>query len=646
MTGQAIVNNVESPHSRFRAVDLGAVKWKDGFWGRQFDRCCNVTIPHLWRRLADPETGHALANLRIYAGLEPGEFQGTAWQDEWVYKWIEAAAYVYGYAGDKTLDRTMDEVIEVIAKAQEPDGYLASQIMRFKERFLKPGNHELYVMGHLLTAACIHHRMTGKSNFLAVARKVGDFMYNTFMPRDPKYAHFGINPSYIMGAVELYRTTGDKRYLELANTFIDMRGSQPGGTDLNQTRVPLRKEEHVVGHAVFWSYLYAGAADAYIETGDKTLMDALQRLWKDLATRKFYMNGGVCAVHYGVSIRKDPVHEAAGFDHDLPNSAAYNETCSQIGNFMWNWRMLLITGEARFADMMEHCIYNSIISGIGLDGASWFYTNPLRWYGKSHPLLSQDAYERFQPGEPPQRHHICCPSNLVRTVAGLHGYFYSINKEGVSIDHYGASALDVEIKEGLRVKLEQETDYPWDGRVAVTLKEATPVEVAIRLRIPGWTRGAAIGINGKKTAGNLAPSSYVTVKRKWIAGDRIELDLPMPVRMMEAHPRVEQCRNQVAITRGPIVYCLESPDLPAAARVSEIRIPRDIKLKPRHAVALLDGVTVLEGKALREPEGDWTGALYRERIQKRFKPQPIRLIPYYAWANRGVSEMTIWMPVA
>ncbi|MCX7015236.1 MAG: glycoside hydrolase family 127 protein, partial [Candidatus Sumerlaeota bacterium] len=495
--GGAIVDNRQSPHCRMRGAPLQAVKWAGGFWRQRFEQCKDVTIPHLWKRLSDPDTGHALQNLRIYAGLEKGEFQGTAWQDEWVHKWLEAAAYVYAYTGDKALDKRMDEVIEVIAKAQEPDGYIASQILRYKERYLRPGNHELYVMGHMLTAACAHHRATGKTNFLAVARKCGDYLHKTFTPRPPELAHFGINPSYIMGCVELYRTTGEKKYLDVANVFIDMRGSAPGGTDLNQTHVPLRKETHVVGHAVFWTYLYAGAADAYMETGDPTLLDAVNRLWDDLMERKLYVNGGVCAVHRGLSIRFDDVHEAAGAEYDLPSSTAYNETCSQIGNFLWNWRMLMINGEARHGDVMELNLYNTIISGIGLDGASWFYTNPLRWHGQGHPLLSQDAYQRFQPGEPPQRHHICCPSNLVRTIAGLHGYLYSLNDEGVCVTLYGASRFDGALLDGARLSFTQETDYPWDGHIAIAIEQAPTKAFAIQLRIPEWASDATVKVNGQ-----------------------------------------------------------------------------------------------------------------------------------------------------
>ena len=640
-----LIDNSRSPYRKRQSAALGSVKWCDGFWNSRFDQCRNVTLPHLWDRLSDPNLGHAMTNLRIYAGLEEGEFQGTPWQDEWVYKWLEAGSYVHGYTGDADLDQQMEEIITVIQSAQEEDGYIASQILRFKERFLRPQNHELYVMGHLLSAACAHYRSTGRESLLGVARKCADYLHNTFMPpRNPQYAHFGINPSYIMGSVELYRTTGENKYLDLALNFIEMRSSEPGGTDLNQTHVPLKKEEHVVGHSVFWTYLYAGATDAYMECGDTALLEAVERLWQDLVTSKLYVHGGVCALHHAVSIRKDPVHEAAGASYELPNSTAYNETCSQIGNLMWNWRMLMVNGEARHADLMELNMYNSIISGISLSGDSWFYTNPLRWYGKDHPLLSQDAYERFQPGEPPRRHHICCPSNLLRTIAGLHGYFYSLSEKGIHIDHYGASIFDGELENGSRLKLSQETEYPWHGRIRIVLDDVPEEPFAISLRIPAWAFGAALTVNGQNESPPSA-NAYATLERHWRVGDLIELDLPMNVRLLEANPRVEACRNHVAVMRGPLVYCLESPDLPENVPVCDIRIPRDIQLKQHFDPELLGGITVLEGEANAMESRTWGQSLYRELNSCNSVVLPIRLIPYYAWSNRGISEMTVWIPL-
>ena len=645
-SGQAqqrgIIDTSASPYAHLQSVDLDDVEWTEGFWAERFKVCKDVTLPHLYELAADPEYGHALTNLRIAAGLEQGEFVGTYWQDAWVYKWLEAAAAVYAVTKDPKLRGRMDEVISVIAKAQQPDGYIASQItVRRWKRFQNPHHHELYVMGHLLTAACIHHRATGKSNLLNVARKAADYLYEQFKGKNPKMAHFPRNPSVIMGAVELYRTTRERKYLELANTVIDMRGAFPKGSDLNQDRIPLRQEREVVGNAVFYSYLYAGAADAYMETGDKSLLEALDRLWHDLVERKMYVTGGCCALHRGLSIRRgnvwsaDDVHEAAGPAYYLPNATAYNETCAQVGNFMWNWRMLAITGEARFADIMEIEMYNGFLSGISLDGTRFFYSNPLRWYGSEHELLSNDTPTRHQIGRTRQ---ICCPTNVLRTLAELHGYFYSTNSSGLWIHHYGGGVFD-----NGTYRLTQETKYPWDGVVQITMHKV-PTNAAINLRIPQWANAAKVLVNGKPDAIDVRAGAYAALARQWCDGDKITLKLPMEARLLTAHHKVEQTRNQVAIMRGPIVYCLESSYLPPGSKVWEIVIPRDIRLTPRYGEDVLDGVMVLEGIAYRVQQ-DGQNKLYREIAKKTPEEVPITLIPYYAWSNRGICEMTVWLPL-
>ena len=695
-----------SPHARLRAPDLADVRWLPGFWGDRFEQCRTTTLPHLWRLMDDPAAGHALTNLRIAAGdfqLPSGapqawaEFQGTHWQDEWVYKWIEAAAYVYAVTRDAWLDARMDEAIDVIARAQAPDGYIATQTqVRGWPRYEKYQHHEVYVMGHLLSAACVHFRATGKTSFMDVARKVGDYLHATFKPpRPPELEHKVFNPSQIMGLTELYRATGEPRYLEAAGFFVDSHGSTPGGIDQMQDRVPLRDETQVVGHMVLGTYLYAGATDAYLETGDPTLLSAVERLWNDLVEKRLYVHGGVCAVHRGHSVRPrevvaqsarpatstpgdipvtpgavsaskpdqpdaypghlvnrhlDDVHEAAGDDYELPNSTGYNETCAQIGNVLWNWRLLAASAEARYAEMIEHTLFNSVISGIGLDGASWFYTNPLRFYGSEHKLLSQDAYERFQPG----RVHVCCPSNLARAVAGAHGYAYSVSEDGLWVNLYGASRFDSALPGGARFAITQQTSYPWEGAVRLTVEHAPATLVGLLLRIPSWARGATITVNGDPAGVATQPETYARLERRWSAGDVVELELPMRVRLIEGHPKIEATRNQVAVMRGPLLYCLESPDLPtgadgprgASVDVLDVFVSPDVALQPRWEGDLLGGVTVLEGEASVVRQQPWHGTLYRELEPTSPEPLPVRLIPYYAWANRGTAEMTVWLPLS
>jgi len=662
-----IIKNQNSPHAKLKSVDLKDVRWTDGFWADRFAKTCDVTLPRLWELASDPEKGHAIQNLRIAAGIETGQFQGTHWQDAWIYKWLESACYIYSATGDQALDKKMDEIISVIVKAQRPDGYIASQtIARNWPRFQNHHHHELYTMGHLITAACIHHRITGKTTLLNVARKAADYIYDTFKVRDPKLAEFPINPSIIMAGVELYRTTGVKKYLDMANFFIDWRGSRYGngrrnawgvltnGSDLNQNWRPLRKETEVVGHAVFFTYLYAGATDSFMETGDKTLLNSLERLWSDLVNKKMYITGGVSPMHKAHPIRSfqpghlsaivgDSIHEGVGGPYDLPNDSAYNETCGQIGNLMWNWRMLAITGQARFTDIMERTLFNSILSGIDVEGDNWSYTNPLRWHGHEHLLRSNDTHQRQEPG----RRMICCPTNLMRTVASWHNYLYSTNDKGLWIHHYGANVFEGELDGERKLKLTQKTDYPWDGKIHITIdKIDTGDEFSIVLRIPAWAKKANITINSRTAKVKCIPSSYTTITRKWATGDTIEMDLPMHVRLITADPLIEQTRNQVAVMRGPIVYCLESIDIPKDVKFEDICLPAHAKWKTQYKPNLLGALTVLKTKALvldRTIEEDIGGYRHVRDIQPR--RIDITMIPYYAWNNRTEPKMTVWLPV-
>jgi len=653
--GRGITDTTCSPFVKLKSLDIDDVKWTGGFWAEKFALCHEVMIGNMWQILKDPNVSHAYTNFLVAAGLEEGEFKGTWWLDGDFYKWLEAASYVYAVSRDENLDRLMDKVIEVVGAAQQRDGYIHTSIIighgikcyrtgevgfaGKTERFQDLHDHELYNMGHLMTAGCIHYRATGKSSLLDIAKKTGDYLYKTFISRDPRLAHFGFNPSNIMGAVELYRTTGEGKYLELAKTFVDMRGSVSGGRDQNQTRTALRRETEAQGHAVTANYLYAGAADVYAETGDRRLFGALEKIWKDVALQKMCVTGATGALHRGASSGSDEVHEAYGRGYQLPSATAYNETCANIANAMWNWRMLAITGEARFADTMELVLYNSGLSGISVDGKHFFYTNVLR-RTKDVPFLSWDL-----PTRQAYLSCFCCPPNIVRTIAKVHGWAYGISDEGVWVNLYGGSELDSEFGDGTQLKLTQETSYPWDGRIEITVSAPKKKGFAVMLRIPAWTKEATLQVNGQGVGDNLEPGRYFKLNRTWSAGDVIELNLPMRAQLIEANPLVEEVRNQVAVKRGPVVYCLESVDLPNGVKVSEVVIPHNIRLEPQFRKNLLGGVTVLEGEAEAFEEGDWSGGLYRELAPQKAKKLAVTLIPYYAWGNRGVSEMTVWMPL-
>jgi uncharacterized protein len=699
--GTAIIDNTRSPHAVGRAVALEAVSLAPGFWQTRYERTRDVTLPYIWDLMKDPARGHVFANFRVYAGVEKGEVVGSFWYEELLYKWIEAASYVYATEPGRRehLEALMDEAIELIARAQEPDGYLCVASHNFEGRFVIPRRHELYDMGHLITAACVHHRATGKTTLLDVARRVGDLLYATFVPDPARWANFSNTKSYIMAVVDLYRATGDRRYLELANVFVDLHGydarrkagragraaddntdmiatadgpaaAEAGaraglapdaarklsrferegleeleGSDIRQSRVPLRDEQFVVGHAVNFTYLYASAADLYMEEGDRSLMQALERLWADLVGRKMYVNGGVCPLQFGLSIRRDRVGEAAGDAYELPNDTAYNETCAQIGNLMWNWRMLLATGEPRYADIVELNLYNSTISSVGMDGTSWFYMNPLKWYGEHHDLKTRKHQsERYEPALPPHYDHTCCPSNLTRMELSVHGLLYTQGSGFVSVDHYAASRVRLETPAGPFV-LVQETRYPWDGTVDLRIETAPAGDYALRFRIPEWAAGARWSLNGAPQGGDLRRGAYHAVSRRWTGGDVVRLELPMPVRLLAAHPRVDACENHVAVKRGPVLYCLESPDLPRGVSVFELALPGNAAALPVWRPDLFGGVMTLECELAADAPPDWDGPLYREIGESRRRMVHARLIPYFCWANRGPAEMTVWLPL-
>ena len=634
------MTTASSPHRKVHPTPPGAARWTGGLWGERFDRCHTQMIPSMREAMEQPGNGARLSNLRVAAGLEEGKHEGNNWSDGDVCKWLEAMAHVYAVTQDPDLDRQMDELIELFARSQDDDGYLCTQVQLnpHKERWGDRVYHELYNMGHLMTAATVHHAATGKRSFLDVAVKLAEYLYATFQPRPPELAHFGWNPSNIMGLVDLYHATGEPRYLELAGIFVDMRGSRPGGSDQNQFRVPLREETEAVGHAVTAGYLWCGAADVYAETGEEALWEALDRIWHDVVERRMYITGAIGALHWGASKRRDLVWEAFGLDYQLPGATAYNETCANISNAMWNRRMLSLTGDAKYADLMERVLHNSMLSGTNLDGTRFCYTNVLRWYGDEHELHSNDMKERSF-----VTHCYCCPPNVVRTLAGLHDWAYGLSDDGVWVHLYGNSRLDTEVPGG-RITLSQETDYPWSGDVKLTVGQAPGQPFALMLRIPGWAEGASIRINGRRADADAAPGTYAAVQRTWSAGDVVELRLPLAARLIAAHHKVEEARNHLAVMRGPLVYCLEECDLPEGVGVEDVYLPRDVELMPTHVPDLLGGVTVLDAEARKAVGGEPDGALYRTAGAAAFEPLPIRLIPYYAWWNRGNHPMSVWLP--
>ena len=653
---KALTNTSASTYAKLSSVDMGGATWTTGFWAERFDVCQKSMIPTMWE-LYHSDRNHAYKNFEIAAGLAKGEHKGPPFHDGDFFKLLEALAASYAVTHDPKLDKQLDEAIALIAKVQRADGYISTHSTiaelnnpgkkaAFKDRL----NFETYNLGHLMTAACVHYRATGKTSMLDLAKKSTDYLYNFYKRASPELARNAICPSHYMGVVEMYRTTRDPRYLELAQSLINIRGLAADiGTDDNQDRVPFRQMQKAGGHAVRANYLFAGAADVYAETGDKTLLTTLDRMWDDVTQHKLYVTGACGALYDGVSpdgtaYKPDTVqkiHQAYGRDYQLPNHTAHGETCANIGNVLWNWRMLQVTADAKYADVLETSLYNSVLSGISLDGQRFLYTNPLA-YSAALPFLQRWSKERVD--------YIslsnCCPPNVVRTISEVNNYLYSVSDKGLWLNLYGGNNLNTKLKDGSPVKLTEETNYPWDGAVKLTLSEAPKKPFSLFLRVPGWCEGAKLLVNGKPESVTLKPGTYAEVNRRWKAGDKVELSLPMPAQLVETNPLVEENRNQVAVKRGPVVYCLEAADLPAGKPLSGLLIPAGTTFTPRHTTVAGSDIVWLEGQGEFVDNSAWKGQLYHPISKSQPTPVPFKLIPYYAWGNRGLGDMQVWLPVS
>jgi len=407
--------------------------------------------------------------------------------------------------------------------------------------------------------------------------------------------------------------------------------------DMVQERTPLRKSSEAVGHAVLALYYYAGAADVYTETGEKALIKALDRLWANVVHKKMYVTGACGQTHHGASSKVDFVHEAFIDEYMMPNLTAYNETCANICNAMFSYRMLGIHGQAKYADIMELVLYNSALSGISVEGTHYFYTNPLR-RTHDHHMDTTDQQTRE-----PYINCFCCPPNLVRTIAKMSGWAYSLADNGVAVNLYGGNKLDTKLPDGSALRLTQETQYPWKGRVTITVDACKDTPFEIMLRIPVWAEGTMIRVNGELLRIEITPGSFARINRQWKPGDVIRLDMFIRPRLLSGHPRIEEVRNQAAIKRGPVVYCIESPDLPEGTDILDVYIPSDIVLTAQYRPDFLGGVTTLNGQVLLR--GDQREAMYSPLQKPNWKAVSTQFVPYFAWSNRGVSEMTVWLPL-
>lgn len=647
---KSLVNTSQSPYAKLSGVGMSDVQWTNGFWADRFEVCKQSMSPALMKTYMDENISHSFKNFEIAARLDTGSHVGPPFHDGDFYKAFESLVSLYATTGDKNLMVLMDEIIPVITKSQREDGYIHTPVM-IEERkngqkakaFDDRLNFETYNMGHLMTMACLHYRVTGKRTLLDVAVKATDYLYNFYKTASPELARNAICPSHYMGVVEMYRTTRDPKYLELSKSLIDIRGLMEEGTDDNQDRVPFRQQTKAMGHAVRANYLYAGVADVYAETGDTSLLGPLNLIWDNMVNTKMYITGACGALYDGVSpngTSYEPTdvqktHQSYGRDYQLPNMTAHNETCANIGNLLWNWRMLQLTGDAKYADIVELTLYNSILSGVSLNGLDFCYTNPLavsdkfpytmRWSGGRIPYIALSN---------------CCPPNTVRTISEVQNYVYNLSDDGLYVNLYGGSQLKTNLKNGENIQVTQTTDYPWDGQVSLTIDKAPKKSFTLSMRIPGWCKGATISVNGKKQEGNFIAGSYGQINRTWKDGDKVELNLPMEAKLIETNPLVEETRNQIAVKRGPVVYCLESNDL-SKQDIFQVVIPSDIKFTPIDMNIDNSKFTALEGQAYIE-KNNWDNTLYRE-VSPVKELSTVKLIPYYAWGNRGKSDMTVWM---
>lgn len=652
---QSILRPVQAPHAR----------WERGFWGGIHTRTRDVTIPGIWNSLSDAAVSPALRNFRIAAGLQEGTHEGPPFMDGDLYKWFEAAAIRLETDPDPDLQTLLEGLAHLIASVQRNDGYLhtPTHIARrnnetavaLADRF----NFETYNLGHLISAAVRYWRATGSQTLLDAAVKAASFLQRLVEDKPVELARSAICPSHYMAVVDLYRATKRDDYLELAEAFVRVRDNFTEGGDDNQDRVPVREQRVAAGHAVRANYLYAGLADLVTETGDASLLTVLEQLWRDVVDTKLYVTGGCGALYDGASPDGYPwqgdisrVHQAYGRPYQLPNTTAHAESCANIGMILWSERMLALTGEPKYADVIEQIAYNSLLASISIGGDEFFYTNAMRQVRDLPFDLRRpgDTALPVVPVPPPSDERLrqtymscfCCPPNIARTLAQFHERIASTSVDGLFVHQYGGSDVEGHDETGNRLKLRESSDYPWDGRIRFTV-EAADGRLPLHLRVPGWTTGASLHVNGEMMS-TPAPGRYARLERSWSPGDEIQLHLPMPVRVLRGNRLAEEITNQVAVARGPIVYCLESADLPDGVRLEQCAIRRGADFALVDAEVSGMPVTALATEAAILPlEEDHK--LYPSLEDSPLTAAAVRMVPYYAWGNRGPGEMSVWLPV-
>ena len=623
--GVASISLSAAAQTQIQEVPFPQVHLNDGFWSPRIEINRTVSIPSAFHEC---EVNGRFDNFAIAAGLMKGEHRGDfSFDDTDPYKVIEGASYSLAVHYDAKLDHYLDSVINIIAKAQEPDGYLTTCVTNKCTRLSgwwgthkweKINSHELYNSGHLIESAVAHYRATGKKTFLNVAIKNADLVCKTFGPNEGQIHRPGGHPIIEMALCKLYKVTGNKKYLEGAKYFVDETGRCTDGhhpSEYSQDHMPILQQQEIVGHAVRAGSLYSGVADVAALIGDKAYFEALKRIWENMSSKKLFITGG---------IGSRPQGEGFGPNYELYNHTAYCETCAAIANVYWNYRMFLATGESKYIDVCERALYNNVLSGVSLSGDKFFYDNVLesdgeherqKWFGCA-----------------------CCPGNITRFVASVPGYMYAQQGRDIYVNLYAQGKAKIG-----KVELEQTTNYPWDGKISIKVAKGAG-KFAIKLRIPSWLKTSptnnnlyayadaaknySISVNGHA----LYPENhdYFTITRSWKKGDVIELNFPMDVRRIVANDNAEDDRGKVALERGPIVFCLEGSDQ-ADGKVFNKYILNSANISAQYDANLLNGVMTLSGNA-KELQQDGT-----------VKDVKFRAIPYSTWNNRGAQQMEVWV---
>jgi uncharacterized protein len=629
--------------NRHLPVSFTEVELKDRLWAPRQRAVRERTVPFLYGQMVKIGTIEALDVTKPPGPLAfPYRKNNTStsvmYWDSDIAKWIETASYTLATHPDPALDALIDEVVARIARAQEPDGYFNSFFQR-REPAKKWSNlrdwHELYCIGHMIEAAVAHNQATGKTNLLDIVRRQVDLVAKLFGPNEGQKRGYCGHEEIELALVRLYRLTGERRYLDLASYFIDERGRPPHYFDVearargadpadywyttyhyNQSHVPVRAQDRVVGHAVRAMYLYCAMADLAAVKEDAGLLEACRLLWRDLNGKRLYVTGGL-----------GPSEHNEGFttDYDLPNETAYAETCASVGLVFWAHRMALLEGDGRYGDVLEQALYNNSLSGLSLDGERFFYDNP---------LASRGGHHRWTWHRCP-----CCPPNIARLIASLGSYVYSTAPGELTAHLYVQSDAQVQV-DGAKVTVRQTSNYPWEGAIAFAVDPETEAEFTLRLRIPSWCRSAELAVNGQRIdVKAVTERGYAAIRRRWQRGDQVALGLAMPVERIYAHPDVQADQGRVALKRGPIVYCVEAVDTSAPPHL--LKLPRESAIVANLEPDLLGGVATLSGTALAIRPAD--ESLYRSAPWPA-EGVPFKAVPYPVWDHREPGEMVVWLP--